>query len=242
MSRRIYRRLEVPRACCVCGAPVTLARRQDRYAARKRGAAYCGRACSDRGRAANIKVAMSTPAARERLARQNRGRKRSLGRLSNCPGPATGAASRSCSSARPALMPGIEGSRTAGRSAGPRGGGGRSRRRWRGSGRRPHEHAGSFPRSRRVARGSPGRPSPHSCARCLVRNLQGPAPAPHGPQGAQDRAVHHPQPRREPCEVPDRDRSSATCCTRSGGGACPPPAEPERAHDRPVSRTRRSSP
>ncbi len=58
---RVYQRLDFPKICTVCSTPVTLARRQDRYAARKRGAAYCSRACSDAARAANISATKRRP-------------------------------------------------------------------------------------------------------------------------------------------------------------------------------------
>jgi len=58
---RIYQRLAYPTTCATCSGPVTLARRQDRYAARERGSAYCSRACSDRARAAHISAAKRRP-------------------------------------------------------------------------------------------------------------------------------------------------------------------------------------
>ncbi len=54
---RVYKVLSFPSRCAVCSAPVMLARKQDRYQARKRGFAYCSRPCSDAARAANISKA-----------------------------------------------------------------------------------------------------------------------------------------------------------------------------------------
>jgi hypothetical protein len=66
---RSLERLDYPNVCAICGAPVTLNRRQDRWQARKRGFAYCSRACSDAGRAASIQATkVRTRAARLRAA------------------------------------------------------------------------------------------------------------------------------------------------------------------------------
>ena len=80
---RVYKTMSYPTTCRVCGVTVTLSgmgvrSRNARSQARARGYVFCQppKPCSAAGRAASIKAACATPAARERLARQNRGRKR----------------------------------------------------------------------------------------------------------------------------------------------------------------------